>query len=221
MAGYGIDEAVLRTGQAAGDQGQVGETSLVIPSGAYQAAFLQLLDAVATANHCVMWYETRRRDFDRVDPDVVVAKAYIVGFEAEREHVELLFDSLLLQLTLALQAPETVALRNEEAPGRRAAWNSTFTMGFSGEIAQRLEAANEAARRGAEEQHGNEVVALALRDVDTAVQKWLDENHGHIRSTSSRAGIWPQNAWEVGGAAGANADIGQSRVPPTRRALPQ
>lgn len=210
MTKHAINEAVLRRAKP-GERGEVGETSIVLPAGVYQSACLALLSVAAEANHCRAYYVGRSRYFDGP------AKAYLVGYEDDRRAAEMLFDGIMVQLAAALASPDAVAQRQAEPPGRRAQWNRTFALAYAGRLGERLAQANSTARSEAESEHGAQAVAIALRDIDAAVDDYwaaLD-----VRTGRSSATLGAMSAWVAGDTAAATADIGQPRVPPTRRAL--
>ena len=112
-----------------------------------------------------------------------------------------------------------MALRNAERPHSRAKWNSRFGTAFANRVGERLSAANRACRKKAETEHGKDAVAVALRDVETGVAAWLKAHYNVRTARPSEADFGSASAWDAGSLAGLRADIGQQRVPRTRRRL--
>ena len=98
--------------------------------------------------------------------------------------------------------------------------DSRFGTAFANRVGERLSAANRACRKKAETGHGKDAVAVALRDVETGVAAWLKAHYNVRTARPSEADFGSASAWDTGSLAGLRADIGQQRVPRTRRALP-
>jgi hypothetical protein len=217
MTKHCIDEAVLH-GRATEGRGEVGQTVLIEPSGPYSLAFTSLVDGVALANHCeVIRVPGMRANY--LHPRRA-AQSIIIGFAEERRHVEMLVDSLLLQLARSLGTPNVCAQRDQQPPRSRAAWNSQFAKAFASRIRHRLEGASAAARQEAEDEHGGEAVEVALRDMADALAEFISDTFGKIGQIHDSSAANAPDAWRAGAAAGDGADIGQQRMPRTRRALP-
>lgn len=207
-----IDEKLVTGGDL--NHGDVGETSLVMPTGIYQRPFRQLLVVVAEANHCQVLWISGSAILGRVP------KAYIIGFATDRSHVEILHSSLLWQLGRSLRDPNVVAERNREPSNRRAAWNAHFALAYTNRVAERLAVASEVSQEQAEAEHGVQAVAVVLRKVDAAVDDWVKAHHNPTAGRATESNFHSPSAWTAGGAAGSYADIGQARVPSTHRGVP-
>jgi hypothetical protein len=109
----------------------------------------------------------------------------VVGFASDVAATELLFTSLLVQSQAALQAEGAQA-----APGthtRSRSFRSSFLLGFTRRIDQRLAEINAAVERGAAAEHdGSLLPVLAARD--NAVDDAVAEMFGALRPDVVRGG---------------------------------
>jgi hypothetical protein len=108
----------------------------------------------------------------------------VVGFASDVAATELLFTSLLVQSQMALQAEGAKA-----APGghtRSRSFRSSFLLGFTRRIDQRLAEINAAVERGAAADDGSLLPVLAARD--SAVDDAVAEMFGELRADIVRGG---------------------------------
>ena len=169
MAKHAIDQAMLGVGGSSSDRGPIGETSFVLPTRAYHKAFLGLLVTVSEANHCWVWiYRSGSLSVRHSG----LSKACLVGFEANRRSTKLLFDAVCVLVARKLQAREVIELATAEPALARPASRARLV---ADGMAARLETATEAVHKEAAAIHGSEAVALALSDVEVALQNWLDQ----------------------------------------------
>ncbi|WP_077194871.1 DUF2786 domain-containing protein [Streptomyces lydicus] len=136
MARHSIDEALLDSAAGSAD-GAGGPSALRIGiEGPYEQAKALLLDAVATANRCrAVWAAD-------------VGFSTLVGFPPDLEAAELLYTSLLLQATTAMnRAGDQHHARGRSRRTRD--FRQTFLVGYADRIRDRLTAATEAATAAA------------------------------------------------------------------------
>lgn len=202
MARHGIDAALL----AAADPGldEIGATRLGMDD-PYSAGKARLLGWTASALRCrVVLHEAWGGR---------VAAVSVFGFASDRERVELLYTSLLLQATgqVARQRPRH---RDESVAAYRRSW----LHGFSVEVHRRLVAAESRAAQAhspVATDTGSCSVALVLADRSDRVDRaYLDAfpTIGRARrSTLSGSGF------AAGTSAGERADLGRGAVAPARR----
>ncbi|GAA4811093.1 DUF2786 domain-containing protein [Tomitella cavernea] len=140
-----------------------------------------------------------------------LAIATVIGPEGALEQVELLYTSLLVQCTRAMQArsPGTAA------PGRTAAFRRSFLVGFATRIGQRLAESHRQATRDAAADAGvrDGVLVPVLRAQDDAVHKAAQRLFPHSRPT--HAGKIDPVGWCAGTDAAETATItaGGRRLP--------
>src|SRR5690606_6466313 len=127
MARHRIDRAMLEATDEQAHRGP-GAVRLAVDR-PYEQPKMLLLSVVASANRCrALWNQS-------------VGFATVVGHGPDRRAVELLFTSLLVQATTAMQ-------REGERPGGRTrtrGFRSSFLSGFAARVGQRLEEASHAA----------------------------------------------------------------------------
>ncbi|WP_455908463.1 DUF2786 domain-containing protein [Streptomyces lydicus] len=136
MARHSIDEALLDSAAGSAD-GAGGPSALRIGiEGPYEQAKALLLDAVAAANRCrAVWAAD-------------VGFSTLVGFPPDLEAAELLYTSLLLQATTAMnRAGDQHHARGRSRRTRD--FRQTFLVGYADRIRDRLTAATEAATAAA------------------------------------------------------------------------
>jgi hypothetical protein len=154
---------------------------------------MQLLGAVAEANGVrLVWYRS-------------LGIANLVGVTADLDAVELLFTSLLLQVTQAMAAAERQA-------GRRSASRSfrrAFLLGYAHRIGERLTAARQHATAEAAAEKGVDLLPV-LRSREAAVADAFTELFPRVRSSRSRSSI-DAGGWYAGRVAAESADVGPRR----------
>ncbi|MFD9124473.1 DUF2786 domain-containing protein [Kitasatospora sp. NPDC059571] len=126
MAQHSIDEALLAAGAPAKDSPAALRIGVDQP---YESPKAMLLDAVAAANRC----------------KVVWAKEFgfctIVGFDADLDAVELLYTSLLVQATAAMN--RAGSRRHQDGAPRTKAFRQSFLVSYAARIRERLAEATE------------------------------------------------------------------------------
>ncbi|MEV5239060.1 DUF2786 domain-containing protein [Streptomyces cinnamoneus] len=148
MARHSIDEALLAAGSEGAGEGP-GACRIGV-EGPYESAKALLLDAVAAANHCqAVW-------------SAEYGFSTVVGFDADLELVELLYTSLLVQATSAMNR----AADDHHASGRSRRtrdFRESFLIAYAGRISDRLSAAVQDV--AAAEARPEVLPVLAARDV--------------------------------------------------------
>ncbi|MEV1295232.1 DUF2786 domain-containing protein [Pseudonocardia sp. NPDC049635] len=192
MARHAVDEALV-TGPVEADE--MGETSVDM-SGAYGRARARLLGGIARAMNCYVleWHRKRAQDPERCT---------VYGRRSDRERVELLYTSLLLQATnqvARVQPRNVIGATAADVRAARRAWY----VGFASAVEERLteKVTEAAAGTGAE---------LVLADRSAAAESYARGLHAAVgKPRSSR--VTDREALLAGVEAGRRADLGTSRL---------
>jgi len=203
MSRYGIDAALLAAARPGRDEIGARRVGMDDP---YSAGKARLLAWTAAAMRC--------RSVLHAAQGGRVEAVTVFGYASDRERVELLYTSLLLQATGQL-----ARLRPPGVGESVAAYRRSWLHGFADEVHRRLSAAATRAQAGAAERHRGSLdgpaVALVLADrrdqVDQAYAQAFPRLGRARRSTYSGSGF------AAGSAAGRHADLGRERVRPARR----
>ncbi|MFH9867175.1 DUF2786 domain-containing protein [Streptomyces lydicus] len=195
MARHSIDEALL-DGAAGSADGAGGPSALRIGiEGPYEQAKALLLDAVAAANRCrAVWAAD-------------VGFSTLVGFPPDLEAAELLYTSLLLQATTAMnRAGDQHHARGRSRRTRD--FRQTFLVGYADRIRDRLTAATEAATAAA----GAESAGTApdLLPVLAARELAVEETTGTLFPDTAPVrlrGVHDAAGWHQGRAAADRAQL--------------
>ncbi|MFB6892087.1 DUF2786 domain-containing protein [Kitasatospora sp. NPDC056327] len=151
MAQHSIDEALLAVDGA--DPHAPGAVRIGVDN-PYEGPKTMLLDAVAAANRCrVVW----AKEF---------GFCTVIGFDADLDGVELLYTSLLVQATHAMQ--QAGARQHLDGASRTKAFRQSFLVAYAARIRERLAEATERATSDA-------AAGRHLREDGTAEQLVPDE----------------------------------------------
>lgn len=193
MTRYAIDTALLDAGPSP-TVGSPVETRRVHVQDPYVRAKMQLLASVAEANDVrVVWYSS-------------LGIANLVGVRADVSAVELLFTSLLLQVSNALSAAE----RPLGLPSASRSFRRSFLLGYSHRIGERLQTSRRSATAEAAAEHDVDLLPV-LRSRQVAVEDRVAELFPRVRATRSRASV-DAGGWFAGRAAAERADVGVRRA---------
>lgn len=206
MARHGVDAAMVAA--AGGDTRDVIGSRRIAMTDPYSTEKATLAGGVARAMGCrVVRHPGNNRG--------QTAAVTVMGFETDLRRVELTFTSLLLQATRSVVRQRPSGWSGESTTTFRRTW----LVGFSSEVHRRLVAAEQ----GAVQQHdaqaatGKPSAALVLADRRSLVEQAYDERYGHLRSSRPRR--LSGSGYAAGTEAGRRADVGHTRLGPTRRAL--
>lgn len=187
----------------------------------YEGPKASLVSAVARANRCrAVWHQD-------------LGFSTVVGFEVDLHAVELLYASLLVQATSAMQAEGSRT--NKYGESRTRSFRSSFLEAFAQRIGERLsqaardeeaEAARQrsqdhgavegsesedpwevAARQVGARAHPGDEMALVLADREVAVDRALRDRFPHLRTSRSRSTM-DADGWRSGRAAAERAHLG-------------
>lgn len=230
MTKWSIEEAQLAGLRDAGSI-EIGVTYLWEPFSPYQEPKIQLIDAIARHNGCKT-PETKgcwREDPNSTAPTYYLrlvrnakgqpikhTKIHLIGRPRDREFVEMLYTSLLLQAQIEFESKavqEQMAAQTSH-PGHRIRWRNSFIQGYVSGVDARL---REAKRTVVNSTPG---AALVLADASKLVDGWIKGEYGKLgkgRLPQSGGGFGA--ARMAGTAAGLRADIGQARVGNSRKAI--
>lgn len=199
MAKYSIDQAMLDSIRPKQDVPIDKKYQIPSPYGVNKTS---LMNVIAKALGCkLVRIQTGK-----------VQVVHVFGYQTDIEHMELLYTSLLLQMTgqgLRMQgydAGHTRSLRN------------TWMMGFVNAVGKRLEEAYSKARKDAEEEYAGTSTALVLADRKSIIDQMVSDTCGKLRPGGRRY-YRDRQAYASGQQAGRRADIGQGRVGRTAKAL--
>lgn len=193
MARHSIDAALLAARTGAPDTPGALRIGVDSP---YESAKALLLDAVASANRAkAVW-------------DKANGFGTVIGFEADLDAVELLYTSLLVQGTAAMNSSRV------QRGGRTRSFRQSFLVAYADRIRQRLlEAADTAVAEAAADVRGEHQGAPgneALLPVLAARQEAVDEHTARLfprlaKGRAIRATDW--EGWEQGRAAADRASL--------------
>lgn len=200
MIAWGIEDAMLHQHDRVGTEPIV--TVIVTPGcpKIYSREFSAIGVYVARSFNCMGifdQYATETRGFWSVD---------LVGFQSDVERLQVLVQSLATQAMTAL-AQAIKAERRWEWMSASEKYNfrRSFVVGFADTVSDRIDAVY----RKTVEQSSTPGTDLVLVDRRKKVADWVDEN---MRlSMSGRGHRYTAHGADEGSAAGARADIGQSR----------
>jgi hypothetical protein len=214
MAQHSIDEALLAAGQpGAAGAGVPGALRIGVEN-PYEGPKAMLLDAVAAANRCrVVW----AKEF---------SFCTVIGFDADLDAVELLYTSLLVQATAAMQ--QAGSRQHLDGASRTRAFRQSFLVSYAARIRERLtEATERTTREAAAGRHlrpdgtaeqllpdARLLPALAAREeaVDSATDRMFP------KLTSQRVRVSDGEGWAAGRAAADRAALhGRARVERKRK----
>ena len=209
IADHGIDAALL----AADDPGSDRVADRVIHLEApYSVDKAQLLCDVAMSLRCRAVLRTRRDVEGRATHSV-----HLFGHGSDLERADLLFTSLLLQSSSRLA-------RTTVPPGEhKAAFRRSWLAGFRISISERLASTEAQAQRRAEQRAeqrsagSGASTGLVLADRTREVEQALHQTYPHLRPARSRS-LSGSGLYD-GYAAGANADLGGTRLRGTTPSL--
>ncbi len=191
MARHAIDEAMLDGGTTMGD-GPLGVRLAV--DDPYASAKSLLLSEVASANSCrAVWSK-------------VFGFSTVFGFENEVEFVEVLYTSLLVQATTAMNAAGPQVDRYGRS--RTRSFRQSFLVAYATRIGDRLRAAEAAGRASATLEYGGALLPV-LADRSSAVDDVVDSAFPKMREQSF--GMSNYAGWAAGSAA---ADLASLTVRP-------
>ncbi|WP_280666743.1 MULTISPECIES: DUF2786 domain-containing protein [unclassified Kitasatospora] len=209
MAQHSIDEALLSAGHANGDAPGALRIGVENP---YEGPKAMLLDAVAAANRCrVVW----AKEF---------GFCTVIGFDSDLDAIELLYTSLLVQATSAMN--KAGSRQHLDGASRTKAFRHSFLVSYAARIRERLVAATEqatadaaAGRHEREDGTAEQLVpderllpALAAREqaVDSATGRMFP------KLTSQRVRVSDGEGWAAGRAAADKAALHERRGKVTR-----
>ncbi|GAA4680050.1 DUF2786 domain-containing protein [Pseudonocardia yuanmonensis] len=208
MARHGIDEALLAADDPRRDEIGMVRIGMEDP---YSAGKARLLGWTAAALRCrwVMHGASGGK----------VAAVTVFGFASDRERVELLYTSLLLQATGRL-----VRLRPPWPDESVAAYRRSWLQGFAAQVHQRLLEAEERAAAEACAQAGGDReravgTALVLVDRGAQVDRAYAEAFPHLGR--ARRPSLSGSGFAEGAEAGRRADLGGRRLRDGRGAAPR
>ncbi|MGQ0575884.1 MAG: DUF2786 domain-containing protein [Pseudonocardia sp.] len=200
MARHGIDSALLGAARPGHDEIGAQRIGMDDP---YSAGKARLLAWTAGALRCRAVLHTAYGG--RVEAVTVF------GFAADRERVELLYTSLLLQA-----GGQLVALRPPGVGESVAAYRRSWLYGFADEVRRRLvEAESRAQREHAGPGPGVPGLALVLADRSDRVEQAYAAAFPGL--TRARPASYSGSGFGHGAAAGRRADLGRAAVARDRR----
>lgn len=191
MTRYAIDEAEL----AAQDPARkTRPTTITIEFGKFGSgikAKRTLLAGVAEVNRCKVWMHGGRKFMS------------IAGFEEDVEFVQMLFNSILIQMESACKT----AVKNEKPEGvNGASFRTSFMYAYAARVITRLRAAQRTTE--ADTAPGT---ALVLRDRKAEVDAYVSETVGPLRKGAGARHRGNAHGAVSGDAAGRQADVSGGR----------
>lgn len=205
MARHGVDEAVLAAAPGAAGPDPVGASRIAVDD-PYSAGKARLLGWTAAALRCRWVMHDARAGR--------VAAVTVFGFASDRERVELLYTSLLLQASRHL-----AEVRPPDPAESVAAYRRSWLYGFAARVHERLSAAERDALREAAREAGSPggpSAELVLADRRDRVERAYAEAFGNLRR--ARRPQVSGSGYGRGVAAADRADLGGTRVGGRHRA---
>jgi hypothetical protein len=193
MTRHAIDLAALEVGARSRDDPLAIRVPLDPP---YARAKSHLLHVVAQANRCRAVFHP------------AVSMSTVVGVDSDVAAVELLFTSLLVQSSIALDEAGRAA--GAGAHARSQGFRSSFFQAFAWRIQERLRAINDEVFAQAQRDHG-EAFLPVLHARSEAIDRFIDERFGPLRRVSSSRTI-DAAGWASGRAAGDKARLNAGEI---------
>jgi hypothetical protein len=201
MTRHSIDEALIA---ADGGDPNGPDAFRIGIDNPYEQAKAMLLDAVAEANRARMVWSSP------------YGFATVVGFESDLESVELLYTSLLVQATTAMN--RAGVKQDKKGKSKTRSFRQTFLIAYAGRIRERLTVATEQAVHDAAEGVAEEGVQhvepdARLLPVLAAREVAVGETTDRMFPGATRAKMrmqWNQEGWEHGTAAADRAVLGRT-----------
>lgn len=207
VAKWELDEAMVWADTPDAQKSAPTTKAIDVPA-PYAARKSVLLGVVAEANSCRAIRLETATDGHRVA---------LVGFAHDIEVTELLFSSLLVQMTRAMLADES----RQRSASATAAWRRSFVVAFSERVNRRLQQARQ--RAGADHDRasgsGEPSAALVLADRSQRVDEETKRQFPRLRSSYVSAGGSASGA-RAGSRAGDRAELG-ARLKRGAKALPR
>lgn len=190
MAKYGIDKAMA---EARGHANHLPTQKVFTCTAPYAGSKAHLIHSIARALHCqgITLYTRRGSNFERVQ---------VYGYQSDIEMVDMLYTSLLLQMSSATVRHKVASWITGRA---LMAERRSFMYGFTAEVEERLTEAYALAVDETDDSGttGKELV-LASREV--AIKALYRQEHPNVRRTRS---TYSGGSSAAGRAAGARANI--------------
>lgn len=197
MERYRISEAMVADAAPLQDRGEIVEVTIAAGSGPYVNARVALAGAVARSHSVVLLIQTTFR-----------GKFLILhGYETDVALTEMLYTSLLVQATRAMDSPETLAQKPRSVHGT--AFKRAFLLSFADRIEQRLIEAS-AVAADAYEGTGRSV-ALVLADRSKDVSDYVFNRYGKLRSARPSSPASSYAGMKAGMDAADAADLSTNR----------
>lgn len=197
MARYGIDRARLAAARPETDQPSSRLIDIANPWAQVRAHLLARL-AQAMRCQCVI-----------LSTSAPGARIHVFGYSSDLERADILYTSLLLQMSRGL----TAALVPDGVRSVRA-WRRSWLLGFVSAVISRVRAAEErAAARASGEPEDGPSTALVLADRSVVIRRQMDAAYPVTRKTRI---TYTGRGYRDGYAQGQRADIGSARLKSAR-----
>ena len=179
---------------------ELGVREIPLGRGAYVRARLALLSAVVSAHDAQVVFGAT--------PTGTVA--YVAGFEADLDVIELMYSSLHAQASSRMAAER----RGTAAATQR--FRRSFLFGYADRIAVMLSESRRVAETAVTEATGSSSTP-ALVERQRRVEQFASESFGRVRRARAPGGAL-ESGWRAGAAAAERVDVGRTRLA-GRRAL--
>jgi hypothetical protein len=194
MARYGIDRALLA---ATAPETDKPDDRIIDVDNPWAQVKSHLLTGLTAAMRCQSVLLPRR------DPG---SRVHVFGYTSDLERAEILYTSLLVQMTRALTAAAVPA--HARSPR---AWRRSWLLGFTSAVVTRVQAAEDRAAADSQSQRpdGAPSTALVLADRSVTVGLRLQEAYPRTRTTTI---TYSGNGYQAGYRKGQQADIGGAKL---------
>lgn len=191
MARHGIDR--VRLGALHPETDKPGDRKIDVDN-PWSRVKTTLLNGIAGAMNCqCVLLDNRSAPGDRV---------HLFGYESDMERVDILYTSLLLQMTSALNHAQMPYYENKRA------WSRSFMLGYISAVTGRVKTAEASARSTAETEDkssGSTSTALVLANRSLQVKSLVNQTYGKLRSTRA---TYSGGGYSAGHSEGQRARIG-------------
>jgi len=197
MARYGIDRARLAASRPETDQPGSRVIDIANPWAQVRAHLLAGLVG-AMRCQCVLLHTG--------EPG---ARIHVFGYASDLERADILYTSLLLQMARGLAAALVPAgVRSPRA------WRRSWLLGFVTAVVTRVRSAEERAASSADDEpHAGPSTAVVLADRAVVIRRQVEQAYPVTRKTQI---TYSGRGYRAGYAEGQRADIGHTRLAPTR-----
>lgn len=197
---YHIDQAMLEENTVSAEGVLVRELRIRAPYAKEKGSLLAVLAAHFGVEACLLPDRTRTGQISYAKGTTVE----VVGFESDLDLMEMLFDSLLLQIDIDLPRARSFNPKEDLATFR-----ASFLYGFATKIKERLAAIRRQTTQQAEESGSGKALERVLDARHSLVTALFKQRHPKIKKTKAQSS---GSGFDRGSYAAERADLGQTKL---------